>query len=201
MGIGNRQIGWSQEATNTWYVIKAVERLSEIVSASSTSGGYLTDAQLRATPVSISNSSITNLDTNLGARSDSAATTDTGTFSIIAFIKRGLQNWTTLLSRIPTLIEGRIPVEPLGIPGVARQLNAGSASANTALTTTTRRVSLFARNADIRYLVGSTSQTASGTSHFIGQNERIDIDVPATPNIAVIRAGSTDGILELTELL
>lgn len=93
------------------------------------------------------------------------------------------------------------PVDTLGVPSVARQLNAGSASANTALTTTTRRVSLFARNADIRYSVGSTSQTASATSHFIAQNERIDIDVPATPNIAVIRAGSTDGILELTELL
>lgn len=101
---------------------------------------------------------------------------------------------------LPVNAVGEI-VEALGLPGVARQLNAGSASANTALTTTIRRVSLFARNADIRYSVGSTSQTATATSHFIGQNERIDIEVPATPNIAVIRAGATDGILELSELL
>jgi hypothetical protein len=39
----------------------------------------------------------------LGAPDDAEATSDTGTFSIIAFIKRAMQNWTTLLSRIPTL--------------------------------------------------------------------------------------------------
>lgn len=32
---------------------------------------------------------------------DSVATTDTGSFSVIAFIKRALQNWTTLLARVP----------------------------------------------------------------------------------------------------
>lgn len=40
---------------------------------------------------------------DLGAKADAAATTDTGTFSIIAFIKRGLQNWTNLLAKIPAL--------------------------------------------------------------------------------------------------
>lgn len=49
------------------------------------------------------NSSLSNIDNDLGTQSDSAATTDTGTFSIISFIKRGLQNWTTLLARIPIL--------------------------------------------------------------------------------------------------
>lgn len=41
--------------------------------------------------------------TALGTPSDVAASSDTGTFSIISFIKRAIQNWTTLLSRIPTL--------------------------------------------------------------------------------------------------
>lgn len=95
----------------------------------------------------------------------------------------------------------KIASEPLGIPGVARQLAAGSASANTALTSTCRRASLYAKGADIRYLVGSTSQTASATSHFIANGERVDIRLPATPNIGIIRAGGTDGTLELTELL
>lgn len=94
----------------------------------------------------------------------------------------------------------RINVEPLGVPGVARQLAAGASSANTALTASVGRVSIYARSADIRYAVGSTSQTASATSHFIAQGERLDIDVPSTPNIAVIRAGTTDGTLEVTEL-
>lgn len=46
---------------------------------------------------------LTSLDANIGAQADSAASTDTGTFSIIAFIKRGLQNWTSLLSSISNI--------------------------------------------------------------------------------------------------
>lgn len=50
------------------------------------------------------------LNTNVGAQANEAATTDTGSFSIISFIKRGLQNWTALLARIPALQNGKIPV-------------------------------------------------------------------------------------------
>lgn len=49
------------------------------------------------------NTSLNNIDTDLGAKADAAASTDTGTFSLIAFIKRGLQNWTTLQAKIPSL--------------------------------------------------------------------------------------------------
>lgn len=95
----------------------------------------------------------------------------------------------------------RVASEPLGIPSVARQLAAGASSANTALTTTCRRISIFARGADIRYAIGSNSQTANAsTSHFVASGERVDLRLPATPNIAVIRAGGSDGTLELTEL-
>jgi hypothetical protein len=92
-------------------------------------------------------------------------------------------------------------VEPLGIPAVARQLAAGSASVNTTLTSTCRRISVRAVGADIRYRIGSTSQTASATSHFIANGERLDLAVPATPNIAVIRNATTSGTLEVTELI
>jgi hypothetical protein len=74
----------------------------------------LTDAQLRAAAVDVSNANLVNIDANLGAKNDAVATTDDGTFSVIAFIKRGLQNWTTLLSRLPTLGQknagGSVPV-------------------------------------------------------------------------------------------
>jgi hypothetical protein len=53
---------------------------------------------------------LSNIDADLGAPADAAATTDTGTFSIIAFIKRGLQNWTTLLARVPALQSGATPI-------------------------------------------------------------------------------------------
>lgn len=96
----------------------------------------------------------------------------------------------------------RVASEPLGIPGVARQLAAGAASVNTALTSTCRRISMMAIGANIRYSIGSTSQTANAsTSHYIASGERIDLRLPSTPNIAVIRAAGTSGTLELTELL
>ena len=95
-----------------------------------------------------------------------------------------------------------VRTEPLGLPGTARQLAAGAASANTALTPGVFRISIRASTADIRFEIGSGSQTASATtSHFIATNERLDFRVPSDANIAVIRDGSDDGTLELTELL
>lgn len=61
------------------------------------------------------NALLTNIDTDIGTLADSAATSDTGSFSIISFIKRGMQNWTTLLARIPALVSGRIPVDGSGV--------------------------------------------------------------------------------------
>ena len=94
-----------------------------------------------------------------------------------------------------------IAVDILLIPGVARQLPATASTANTVLTNTCRKISILATGSDIRYSIGSTSQSASATSHFIAAGERLDLGVPATPNIAVIRAGSINASLELTEFL
>ena len=55
---------------------------------------------------STTNASLANIYADLGAPADAAASSDTGTFSIIALVKRGLQNWTTLLGRVPTLSLG-----------------------------------------------------------------------------------------------
>lgn len=95
-------------------------------------------------------------------------------------------------------------VEPLGIPGVARHLSATASSQNTALTTTTSRISMRARGADIRFQVGVGAQTANAsTSHFIGNGERLDFAVPLNANIAVIRdtAAASDGTLSISELV
>lgn len=73
---------------------------------------YLND---HGNDIPVSNQSITNIDVDLGATTDSAATTDTGTFSAIALFKRGLQNWTSLLAKIPSLVSGRIPVDGSGV--------------------------------------------------------------------------------------
>jgi len=92
-------------------------------------------------------------------------------------------------------------VEPLGEAGVARQLTAGSASANTALSTSVRRISIRAVGADIRFSIGTGTQTANGnTSHYIANGERLDFAIPKNANIGVIRDGTVNGTLELTEL-
>lgn len=143
--------------------------------------GPLTDAELRATAVPVSGPLTAAQLTTAALATDSVS--------------------QAIRDRLPSaLAGGRLNVEPLGVPGVARQLAAGSASGNTALTVGVSRISIYASGADIRYAIGSSAQTASSTSHYIAAGERLDFDVPGTPNIAVIRAGSTDGTLELTEL-
>jgi len=63
----------------------------------------------------------TTLNTAVGAGADAAASSDTGTFSILAFIKRGMQNWTTLLGKIATLSNSAYPVtDALNLSGNAR---------------------------------------------------------------------------------
>ena len=57
----------------------------------------------------------TAINTALGLQADTAATTDTGSFSIISFIKRSMQNWTLLLAKLPALVSGRIPVDASGV--------------------------------------------------------------------------------------
>lgn len=91
-------------------------------------------------------------------------------------------------------------VEPLGKPGIARQLTAGATTSNTALTAGVFRISIRAVGADIRFNIGSGAQTATTSSHFIANGERLDFAVPPGGNIAVLRNATTNGTLEVTEL-
>ena len=142
-------------------------------------------------------------DVSQGATTAAAAPADgTGSYSLLAAAKRALLNWATLLARVPAQVTpGLLPVDTLATVGVARQLAAGAASANTTLTTTARRITIHANGAAIRYAIGTGAQTASATSHYIASGERLDWDVPANAQIAVIRAGATDGVLEVSEMV
>lgn len=68
-------------------------------------------------PVGASTSALqTTANTNFGAVADAAATTDTGSFSLLSFIKRGMQNWTSLLSKFSATSNSdadRLPVSQL----------------------------------------------------------------------------------------
>lgn len=46
------------------------------------------------------NTSLNNIDTNIGAKADAVATTDTGTFSLIALVKKINQSFTSLITKI-----------------------------------------------------------------------------------------------------
>ena len=93
-------------------------------------------------------------------------------------------------------------VEPLGQAGLARKLSATDASGTTniALTAGVFRISMRAVGADIRFSIGPGTQTATSSSHFIANGERLDFAVPPGANIAVLRNGTTNGTLEVTEL-
>ncbi len=98
-------------------------------------------------------------------------------------------------------------VNTLGQPTVARQLSVSGTTANQALTSTCRRITIRARGCPMRYEVGVGAQTASATtSHFLDQDERLDLSVPAGANIAAIAippwGSSTTGTgsLAITEL-
>lgn len=101
----------------------------------------------------------------------------------------------------PVSAENPLPTDPLGMPTVARQLTAGATSASVQVSATCRRVSIRAVTADIRYAVGQTAPTATTTSHFIAQDERLDINLPTGGFIAALQAGATGGTLEISELV
>jgi len=121
-------------------------------------GGGTVGGALETTQVSVQ-TAVQNVDVNIGAKADAAASSDAGTFSLIALLKRGLANWTTLLARIPALAGGRVPVDISG----AIQLGAGTMSA------TTQRVTLASDGPEV---TNSTATVTKLTS--------IDGKVPAT---------------------
>ena len=91
-------------------------------------------------------------------------------------------------------------VEILGEVGTAKQRSATTTSANIALTSTTKRVSIKAVGADMRYEFGGSTITATTTSHYIADGERLDFACPEGTYIAVETISGT-GTLEITELV
>ena len=134
--------------------------LVAVVSGGAGGGGGGSSDTTEATQLLVK-AAVQNIDSNIGAPADAAASSDAGTFSLIALIKRGLSNWTTLLERIPALVGGRIPVDTSG----AIQLGAGIVSA------TTQRVTLASDGPEV---TNSTAMVTKLTS--------VDNKIPALVN-------------------
>jgi len=100
-----------------------------------------------------------------------------------------------------SFINDRLETEPLGIPTVARVITVTTGNTNTALTSGITRISIRATGTNMFYAVGSGSQTATLSGHFIANGERLDIGTPlSSPNVAVICPSGSSGVLYLSEL-
>ena len=99
--------------------------------------------QVSATSTSVVLSSDGPFATNFGLQADTVATTDTGSFSLLALIKRGLQNWTALLAKIPTLnADGGMPSHVTNTVTTANQGMDGAATPRALLTDSAGRQSV-----------------------------------------------------------
>lgn len=99
---------------------------------------------------------------------------------------------------LPTTGPNGLPVDTLSALSTPRSIAIGASSVNLALTTTCRRISIYSTVAAF-YQVGVGAQTATTSTHFIGPGERLEFDIAASSQIAVIQS-STSGTLYISEL-
>jgi len=138
-------------------VVSGNDILSEIEAKVST-------AELQVSGLSILNS----ININVGNQNDLSASSDTGSFSLISFIKRSLENWTSLLARIPFLVSGRIPIDGSGVT----QPISGSISVNNFPTSTPGLTNDELRASPVPVSVSGLNITIpSGTSFQIDLSE------------------------------
>ena len=103
---------------------------------------------------------------------------------------------SALNNKIPEqAILGLLPVDTLGSPGSSQVRATSGTAANIVLTTTCRRVSMFATQGTWYSING----TATNSSHYISTGERLDFDVPASTTISVLQE-MTAGSIRITEL-
>lgn len=139
----------------------------------------------------VGNSSLSNIDSSLGSQSDSAASTDTGTSSLISFVKRGLQNWTTLLSRVPTLVSGRIPVDGSGVtqPISGSVTVSGTVTASGPLTDTQLRASAVPVSASALPLPSGAATASNQATANSSLSAIAGLNIPAHDYISLSYTG------------
>lgn len=150
----------------------------------------LTDTQLRANAVATSS-------VDIGVKADAVATTDTGTFSVIALIKRSLQNWTTLLGRVPSnltvsstrlLVDGSGVTQPVSGPLTDGQLRASAVPMSAASLPLPAGAATDANqttgNASLSSIDGKTPALVSG---------RVPVDVGSAINVGEVEIKNDTG--------
>lgn len=126
-----------------------------------------------------------------------------GTFARVMALDGGVTISSVTVSdvEISNDVGNAIPTEPLGLPGVARQLAVTTTAQPVVLTAAVKRISIKARNCDMRYSLTGTANAS--TSHYIEAGERLDLRVTTNDTISIIRdtLATSNGILEITELV
>lgn len=104
---------------------------------------------------------------------------------------------SALNTKVPVqLVPGLMPVDTLGTLGAAMVQATGVSAVNIVLTTTCRRISMYATTGTWY----SISGTATANSHYIGPGERLDFGVPASTTVSVLQE-TTAGSIRITELV
>ncbi len=169
--------GLAQPLTDTQLRASAVP-VSGTITANTGLVQPLTDAELRASAVPVS-----------GPLTDAQLTAAALATEVTA---------QSIRDRLPSVFQtpNLLAIDSLGTPQVSRVQATTGTAANIALTSTCRRVSMFATQGAWY----SISGTATATSHYVGTGERIDFDVPASTTISVLQE-TVAGSIRITELL
>jgi hypothetical protein len=117
-----RQIGQSVEATNTWYVAKAVERLIEVTAATPATGAAADSSPVSGNPVyvagKVTSSTTSNIDTGLVEGDVAGVPITTGNQVAVKPFGTAELDFTQLLSSVGTTITVQQLVPASGVASV-----------------------------------------------------------------------------------
>lgn len=102
-------LGQGTMATSMKVVLPSDQSAIPVTMAAVPTGGATSALQTTG------NTSLSSMVTNTGAQADAVATTDTGTFSLIALIKKVAQNITSLAGQIPASLGVKVAASSLSI--------------------------------------------------------------------------------------
>lgn len=159
------------------------------------------------------NTSLNNIDTNIGAKADAVATTDTGTFSLLAFIKRLLAKTPSLgtavsASSSPVVIasdQATIPVSNASLPLPANASketggNLDSIASNTLLTSTNTLISAVNSSTTPLAISGVFTGTGEDVSNYGFISISIFSNVASATNGLSIQQSSDNVNWDITDI-
>jgi len=85
--------------------------------------------------------------------------------------------------------------------GASFEATVGATSTSITVSSSCEKVLVHCRNNPILFRVGMGPQTAIATDHFIANGETRTFRVPPGATLAFIRHGSSDGIINVSEML